>query len=434
MEHEVETTAAERERRRKMREAMQRKREHQQKIALGIIALAAVLLIVLIARGCSGSRRRQEQTQSEKEAAQQAVRTEVLPVKVTLAAVGDIMCYGDQIDDAAQKDGSHDFSPSFTAISPYLQAADLTVGNLELNFVGPNEKYQGYPSFRAPESLAGTLANAGFDILQTANTYSVQNGLNGLNSTIRYLTENNIAHLGTYYLESEKKQDEGVLIRNISGIKFAFIGYTKGVNNMTLPEQAPYCVDLLYKDYSTTYSEVNEDALLASVKAAKNRHADVIVAMLHWGGEFDLQPTESQEAIADLLFQNGVDVILGSHSHEVGPMETRTVTVDGKEKKVLVAYSLGNFFSSMTKGTSQASCILNLDFSLDPETGACGLSGASYLPVYIADKGEDADLRYEVLPIRSAIQSGLFPDLTDEMEQAIDDLASQTGSSLDNGK
>ena len=434
MDHELETTAAERERRKKMREEMQRKRLHQQKIALGVIALALVLLIVLIARGCSGSKRRQEQAQSEKEAAQQALRTEVLPVKVTLSAVGDIMCYADQIDDAKKTDGTYDFSPSFTAISPYLQAADLTVGNLELNFVGPSEKYQGYPSFRAPESLAGTLADAGFDILQTANTYSVQNGLNGLNSTIQYLTQNNIAHLGTYYLESEKKQDEGVVIRNVSGIKFAFIGYTKGINNMTLPEQAPYCVDLLYKDYSTTYSEINEDALLASVKAAKNRHADVIVAMLHWGGEFDSEPTDSQKEIADLLFQNGVDVIIGSHSHEVGPMETRTVTVDGREKQVFVAYSLGNFFSSMTKGTSQTSCILNLDFSFDPETGACGLSGASYLPVYIADKGEDADLRYEVLPIRSAIQSGLFSDLNGEMEQAISNLADQTKTSLDSGK
>ena len=433
MDFDRNTNEQMQQRRKSIREAIAKRRAKQRMIYLGVFAVILILMLVLIIRGCSHTSQKSK-TEKEKQAVEAAVQTEVLPVKVTLAAVGDIMCYDEQLADAKQSDGSYDFSPSFQAVAPYLQAADITVGNLELNFVGPSEKYEGYPSFRAPESLAEALSDAGFDLLQTANTYSLQNGLNGLNSTIQYLTQNKIGHLGTYYLESEKAQDAGVVIRTVSGIKFAFIGYTKGVNNMKLPEQAPYCVDLLYKDYSTNYSDIDSEALLASVKAAKSRNADVIVAMLHWGGEFESKPTESQEKIAALLFENGVDVILGTHSHEVGKMEERTVTVDGKEKKVFIAYSLGNFFSSMNKKTSRESCILNLDFSLDPETGACGLTKASYLPIYLADKGEDQAVRYEVLPVRSAKASGLFPELNDAFNKTIRDLVSLTASQYDNQK
>jgi len=63
--------------------------------------------------------------------------------------------------------------------------ADLTVGNLELNFCG--EPYSGRPNFRAPESLALALKEKGFDLVQTANTYSIQNGMTGLSGTISAL-------------------------------------------------------------------------------------------------------------------------------------------------------------------------------------------------------------------------------------------------------
>ena len=59
-------------------------------------------------------------------------------------------------------------------------------------------------------------------------------------------------------------------------------------------------------------------------------------------GESDSAVTDSQKKIKNLLFENGVDAIIGSHSHIVGPMEQEQVTtVDGTEKTCFVAYSLG---------------------------------------------------------------------------------------------
>ncbi|MBQ1264837.1 MAG: CapA family protein, partial [Oscillospiraceae bacterium] len=331
--------------RRLKRLEQKRRRKMQQRIILGVLALVIVLALVLIIRGCSAAPAPEpEQIETP---AEPIVETEPDTV-VTLAAVGDIMIYDDLLADALQEDGSYNFADSFSAISMYTSSADLAVGNLELNFCG--EPYGGKPDFRAPEALAQTLKDIGFDILQTANTYSIQNGISGLSSTIKYLNTVGIDHVGTYAAEDDKQTNGGVLLKNVNGVKIAFFAYTKGLNNLTLPEGSEYAVDLLYKDYSTDYSKVAEDDILDSIAAAKALNPDIIVAMMHWGSEYDTGITETQEEIRDLLLDNDVDIILGSHSHVVGPMvEQQLVTNSGDYKNTFVAYSLGNFYSSQTQ-------------------------------------------------------------------------------------
>ena len=433
MDEEYIRDEQEQERRRLIRMELKRKQARQQKIMLITLGIVLLLITTLLIKGCV-DKHAAKQLEKDKNSVNDHLNEEVQDVIVTLAAVGDIMCYEDQMEDAKLSDGKYDFSPSFVAIKPYLEAANLTVGNLELTFCGSAEGYGGYPNFNAPESLAKDLHSVGFDILQTANTYSIQGGINGLQSTIRYLTLNDIEHLGTYASQAEKATNEGVTLKNINGIKFAFIGYTKGLNNLSLPTGSEYAVDVLFEDYSTNYSKINEKALIKSVQAAKDMDADVIIAMLHWGNENKIEPFSTQKEIADLLFKNGVDVILGSHSHEVGPMEMRKVTVDGKEKEVFLAYSLGNFFSSMDRGTSRIGVVLNLEFTMDAETGAVKMSKADYLPIQTVDKGENATTRFEVLPIRTAMSSSTFSYMKADFEKSLATLEKNAGANFDSGK
>ena len=423
----------EQERRRLIRLELKRKQARQQKIMLVALGICFLLILILLIKSCA-DHHAARQLEKDKNSVNNHLAEEVQDVVATIAAVGDIMCYDDQMEAAKTDSGLYDFSASFAAIKPYLEAANLTVGNLELTFCGASEGYGGYPNFNAPESLARDLRSIGFDILQTANTYSIQGGINGLQSTIQYLKLNEISPLGTYTSQAEKAANEGVLLKNINGIKFAFIGYTKGLNNLSLPSDTEYAVDVLFEDYSTNYAVINETALLKSVQAAKDLDADVIIAMLHWGNENKIEPFSTQEEIADLLFENGVDVILGSHSHEVGPMEMRKVTVDGKEKEVFLAYSLGNFFSSMDRGSSRAGVVLNLEFTMNAETGAVNISKADYLPIQTVDKGENATTRYEVLPVRTAMNSSTFSYMKEEFEETLTTLKNNTGSDFDSGK
>ena len=427
------------ERRRLKRLEMKRRRKIQQRIIVGILAVLLILVVVLIGKGCSKDPEpKQDEQIIEPPPVPEEPEVKEPDVKATLAAVGDIMMYNSQIKAGLQEDQTYDFSSVFEAIIPYTISADLTVGNLELNMLGA-APYMGdartAPYFNAPEILATNLSEIGFDILQTGNTYSIMNGMTGLKSTIDILNRNSIDHVGTHATDPAESASGGVVLRDVNGIKIAFIGFTKGVNSMTLPNNSKFAVDLLYTDYNTEFSQVDTTSILNRVDAAKNTGADVVVAMLHWGSEYDLSISKTQEEIRDLMFRNGVDVILGSHSHVVGPMEMLTVeTAEGEEKECFVAYSLGNFLSDMTRDYTMESVVLNLEFTKSGETGETTITDVSYTPLYILNRGEDADRQFEILPIRGAINSSLFEDYTDRMNAAIDNLKINTNSNYDSGK
>jgi len=415
------------EQRRLRRLEMKRKRKMQQRIILAVAAVVLVLIIVLIFKGCSGEKAPEEQQEvitpppvEEKEPEAEPDR------KATLAAVGDIMLYDTQLIDAQQEDLSYNFDECFLGISAYTMSADLTVGNLERNMTG-SAPYAGKPYWNAPESLATELQELGFDVMLTANTYSITNGINGLATTAKFLNSAGIDHVGTHISDPDETPGAGAIMREVNGVKIAFIGFTKGVDGRTLPANNEYAVDMLYSDYNGTYSKIDSSKILDRIDDAKSLKPDVIVALCHWGGEYDLEITESQKDITDLLLENGVDVILGTHSHVVGPMGYVDVeTVDGEEKTCFVAYSLGNFVSDMDKDYTMESVILNLEFTKSGKTGETTVSAAEYTPLYILDAGEGADVRFQVLPIRKAVESNLFEQFETKMLEAIDHLATNT--------
>ncbi len=367
-----------------------------------LLALFSFAIFGLLAAGCHSQR-------------QIAVSDEGAQCRMTLAAAGDITLSQRQLDAAKQADGSYDFSPVFASVTGELTEADLAVANLEGNFCGApyDAAVHNYP-----ESLAMALRGAGLDILQTANTYTVENGLTGLQSTIDVLQSAGLAHLGTF-ASAEDRAENAVTLWEVNGIRVAFIGFTKGVNNVRLPTGAEYCVNLLYTDYDSSYSQVASDDIAACVAEAEELEPDVIVAMVHWGSEYDPGVSASQQEIEQALFYNGVDVILGSHSHLAGQISQKTVTdKDGEEKNVVVAYSLGNFFSDDEQLSARESLILNLEFT-KYDDGLTEITAVDYTPIYItgADEGE-----FSVLHAPNAIklyESNYYDRVSDELYQTL---------------
>ena len=419
---------------RRLRRLEQRRRQRVYiRLALFLLLIIAVLSAILILRGCKAEKATPTQPAVSDSSSNQ-IETEP-DIAITIAAVGDIMIDDDLLTAAQQENGTYDFSRSFAAVAGMTGSADLTLGNLELNFAG--EPY-GSATGSAPDALADALAGVGFDVLQTANSASIQNGLSGLQSTIRTLNAAGIDHVGTYADSAASTESSGVLLKTVSGLRVAILGYTKGLGGLSLPQGSEYAVDLLYTDYATDFDKIATEALQRSLDAANALRPDVIIAMLHWGSESDRTVTKSQERIANLLLAGGVDAIIGTHSHIVGPMETRSVTTDaGKDKTCFVAYSLGNFYSTMDSSTAtncRDSVVLNLSFTKNGSTGETTLSGVSYTPIYFADHGKDAAPRYEILPVRTAITTNLFPSLNETMTDTIAHLRTYTQSDFDSGK
>ncbi|MBQ2445495.1 MAG: CapA family protein [Oscillospiraceae bacterium] len=312
----------------------------------------------------------------------------------SLCAVGDIYLSENMMVDALTGHESYDFRPLFSQITPTISAADLAIGNFEGLFSSGTEA--GYP-----DSLAQVLAQTGFDILQTANSYSVHNGISGLVRTKTVIEDNGMSPLGTYRSQEERKKAP-VLIREVNGIRLAFIAFTKGFNGFGLPADSEYCTSLLYKDYDTHYEKVDQNSILSLVQAAKDTQPDFIIAALHWGSENISGISSTQETITDLLLENGVDVILGAHSHRVEKVERRTVlTPEGLEKECVIAYSLGDFCITDPQKTA-TSIVLNLEFSKDRATGICAISDLSYTPVSTVHATHNLD-HYAIVPTREAV-------------------------------
>ena len=319
---------------------------------------------------------------------------------VRISAVGDIFLSADQIEDARCADGSFNFMAQFSDVYAALSKADITLGNFEGTFAGTP---YGIESGSYPDEFAVALNDAGFDLLQTANSFSVYNGLAGLKRTKDVIENNGMLCSGTYR-SADERSDEQVTLFEVNGIRVAVISLTKGLGGMSIPTGEEYCVDLLYTDYATDYEQVDTAGITALIDKAKEQKPDVLIAMLHWGSENVREVSKRQQEIADLMFHNGVDVILGSHPHLVGKVEQRSVRMDdGSRKNVLIAYSLGDF-CKVSRGQNNMSPILNIVFSRDPFSGETTLTGVSCSSVAAMDNGAEAPDRYTIIDADTAIE------------------------------
>ncbi len=60
----------------------------------------------------------------------------------------------------------------------------------------------------------------------------------------------------------------------------------------------------------------------------------------HWGTEYQLTESEEQKRWAELFFEYGADLVIGTHPHVIEPIAW---IGDGMENRMLAYYSLGNF-------------------------------------------------------------------------------------------
>ncbi|MBQ2835816.1 MAG: CapA family protein [Clostridia bacterium] len=311
----------------------------------------------------------------------------------TMSVIGDIMCHNSQYKDAyVSSNDTYDFSYVFEDIRNYISEADISVGNLETTFAGKAKGYSNYPRFNTPEQLAYDLKDLGIDVLSTANNHSMDTNFEGVISTLNYLDDAGISHTGTN--ATAEAQNE-ILVKEVNGVKIAFLAFTYGTNGIPIPSSKPFAVNL-----------IDDNFILQQLSLAKEEEPDLICVNMHWGYEFHTKQSTEQERLADLLFKNGVDVIFGSHPHVLQPMEKKTVTLeDGTTKDCFVIYSLGNFMSGQTKANAKNSIILNISFTKSGETGKTNIDSVSYVPIYMYKSPSGNTKRYKVLDIEKTIEN-----------------------------
>jgi poly-gamma-glutamate synthesis protein (capsule biosynthesis protein) len=80
--------------------------------------------------------------------------------------------------------------------------------------------------------------------------------------------------------------------------------------------------------------------------------ADFTMFFMHWGQEYQLAPNTNQTAMAQMLCELGVDIIVGGHPHVIQPFTTLTSSTGNQTYCI---YSVGNAVSNQRRETLETS-------------------------------------------------------------------------------
>ena len=141
-------------------------------------------------------------------------------------------------------------------------------------------------------------------------------------------------------------------------------------------------MNLLYKDYNSTYQKVDTEGITSVLQAVQAEKPDITIALLHWGSEYNSKVSKTQEQITKLMQDQGVDAIIGTHSHYVQQVSFDPV------KGALVAYGLGDLYGDGTNAGTNYSVLLDLEITKDGQTGQVKLTDYSYTPIFLQDETE----------------------------------------------
>jgi poly-gamma-glutamate capsule biosynthesis protein CapA/YwtB (metallophosphatase superfamily) len=301
--------------------------------------------------------------------------------EISINLVGDLMCHLPQTNNAKLSDGKYDFNPSFEYIKPYLQDADLTIGNLETTFAGTSQPYAGYPAFNSPDEYCTAVKNAGFDFLVTANNHSMDTREAGLLRTIEVIKKHHLGYAGTYL---NQRDHDSIRILTIKGIKLGILNYTYGTNGS-------YPIS----DHKYMLNVIDSAGIVTAVKQAKTLGAEIVLVFYHMGLENITEPTQAQKDAVRFALDAGATLVIGAHPHVVGP--TKQMYSKAINDTAFVAYSLGNFLSNQYWRYTDAGVILKIVIQKNYTKKRVFFKEASFTPTWVY-RGDGARKMHVLFP------------------------------------
>lgn len=300
---------------------------------------------------------------------------------LNLLFLGDVMGHSPQITSAFdEKTGTYSYDSVFTRMKQVFSYADIAIANLEVTLAG--EPYSGYPQFSSPDNLVDGLMGAGVDVLVNANNHSVDRGKDGIIRTIEVLDQKGIPHTGTF-LDSANRELNNPLIVEKNGFKLGLLNYTYGTNGIPVP--SPVIVNL-----------IDTVRIRADVEKTRNMGVDEVIVFIHWGNEYETNPSKTQIKLAEFMKGIGVRIIIGSHPHVIQRMEA-TLDTDSTIGQVVV-YSLGNFVSNQRKRYCNGGVVTFVQLAKN-EVGKTQITNTGYIPVWVHTPFRDLKRLYQVLPV-----------------------------------
>lgn len=314
--------------------------------------------------------------------------------KVVFRCLGDFVIHMPLVEAAKTADGNYDFRPMLSPVADLIGDADFTVANVD-GVMGANTEYSGYPRFSTPAALLDALQEYGVDMLTMSNNHTLDCDYEGLVKQMDLCDARGMDYIGA---ARNQQEHDAPQIREINGIRIGFLNYTANANGRDEAkanrEHAAYAIHLAYE------SNFYDDA-----QALRDAGAEVIVAFMHWGKEYERTAGSEEKILASRLVAAGVDVIVGGHQHVIQRIYwlEGERKADGAPQRTLCCYSMGNFLTNQQ--LVYQNCGIIFEFTLEKdENGKVAVHSPGYIPVFVWREPVKDGYTYQVLPSERALE------------------------------
>jgi len=235
--------------------------------------------------------------------------------ELIIAFVGDI-CLGMNMSDII-REKKVDYL--FENVGPYLDQADLRIGNLECCLIdsscNDNAKKQ---LMAVPLDTAKVLDKNRLDVLNLANNHILDCGIESLALARKHLEQTGIVCFGAGLNISEAIE---IKYLNVKEKVIAFLAFGETTRYYAGQSKAGI-------------APMSRKLMAEQITKAKQR-ADLVVVSLHADLEFSHYPSTWRVKLSRWLIEQGADIVVQHHPHVMQGIE--------RYKQGLIAYSLGNF-------------------------------------------------------------------------------------------
>ncbi len=273
--------------------------------------------------------------------------------RVSFVAAGDNLIHEAVYTDAKNRAGGngYNFIDMYEGVADIIKDADVAYVNQETITAGERFGIYAYPNFNTPQEAADALVELGFDTVNVASNHMLDRGTDALQASFDFWKTKDVTVIGSY----TKSDFDNIRVQQVNGIKIAWLSFTYGINDgRTVSADSDIVIPYINE------ADIRRQAALAQYAG------DIVIASMHWGTDSSLSVASSQKQYAQILADCGVDVIIGTHSHTLQPVEWITSS-DGAHK-TLCYYSLGNLISTMHQYYNMVGGIASFDIVKEGDT------------------------------------------------------------------
>lgn len=214
-------------------------------------------------------------------------------------------------------DNEMDFYSLFSSIEPAITNNDVSIFGFDDVVVEP------YDGKGVPTVLIDDMGSIGFNMVAMLGSNTLSLGEEALSKSFDYWDQQ------TMYLSGGSREvEESTEIFTKNGINFGLLSYTMPSNLTELTIENPSLLDI-YNDQKAQDDVINLKS-----------QVDVVIVYMDWNDVETTEVTGDQKRVAKLLADAGADIILGTNTESIQPVQWIDDTI--------VYYSLGNLITNDT--------------------------------------------------------------------------------------